>query len=138
MDGEEKRSGAPPELSQAIDQLLANPQLISMVASALGGASAPATPPEETAQAAPATDTQTTEPSAPSVPPAGADPAALMTSLAPLLSGLSGKGGGDKQRDDNRTCLLRALRPYVSAGRQEAIDYMIRFAQITDLLKHMV
>ena len=67
-----------------------------------------------------------------------------MTSLAPLLAGLNGGGfgggggGGDRGKDDERACLLRALKPYVSPGRREAIDTMIRLTRLTDLLKHMI
>lgn len=143
MDGEQKTTGAPPDLSQAIDKLLAHPELISMVASALGGSptpTAPAAEPEQTEKTQPTAVREAPLPSEPASTAPGTDPAALMTSLAPLLSGLGGKGAGigGKPKDDNRTCLLRALKPYVSAGRQEAIEYMIRFSQITDLLKHMV
>ncbi|MBQ9783804.1 MAG: hypothetical protein IJW44_04740 [Clostridia bacterium] len=147
MDGEHKTTGSPPDLSQAIDRILAHPELISMVASALGGASAPAAPAASTDTDAvpvenprPADSGESLAPKELEPPASGADPAALMTSLAPLLSGLGGKGSGigGKPKDDNRTCLLRALKPYVNPGRQEAIEYMIRFTQITDLLKHMV
>ena len=139
MDGEQNISGTPPELSQAIDKLLANPGLISMVASALSGASSaePSEAPNSPIEAPVLAPDTTREDAQSSSDSGGVDPAALMTSLAPLLSGLSTKAPPPDKPDDHRACLLRALKPYVSPGRREAIDYMIRFSQITDLLKRM-
>ena len=65
-----------------------------------------------------------------------------MASIAPLLSGLSGLskgiGAGESGKGGQKDCraaLLLALKPYVSRGRCEAIDYMLRFSKLTDLLK---
>lgn len=61
------------------------------------------------------------------------DSAALVSRLAPLLSGNTSLGG----KEDDRACLLRALKPYLSHGRSEAIDYIIRFASIAKLLRNL-
>ena len=112
-----------PDLSHAIDQIMAHPEWISMVASALGKSAEPssvAEPPEEKEE----------------TPPSSA-PTDSVAALTPMLSKLSqikpSANGGRSQRGE----LLCALKPYLSPGRQEAIDYMIRLSQISDLLKHL-
>lgn len=133
------------DVSDMISRLLEHPELISMVASAIGakpgGAETASPPPEPDSH--PATDVpKTREASAPAsaAPDIGAAPAndafaakipEVMATLGPVLSGLS----GGKQPDDKRSCLLRALKPYVSRERAEAIDYMISVSRITDALK---
>ena len=54
--------------------------------------------------------------------------------LAPLLSGITPK---HSKKDDDRACLLRALKPYLSQDRSQAIDYIIRFSSIADVLKNL-
>ena len=127
---------------------MAHPELISMVTSVLGAPAASAdhgtdsdTASEDTPIKADA-ESGTAEPSDAVSVSASAEKfssADLMTALTPLLSGLgvTGKGGKKKDSDDPRACLLRALKPYVNQGRREAIDYMIRLSQISDLLKHL-
>ena len=123
--------GAPPsELSAAIERLLGNPELISTVASAMGMTpkGAAASTAEEVAERVPT-----------GVPSAEASPLLpspeSLSAVAPLLGMLSGKGG--RGRENDKTCLLRALKPYVSQGRREAIDTMIRLSELSDLLKTM-
>ena len=108
-----------PDLSEAIEKLLAHPELLSTVASVLG--KPPPDPIESQEQA---------ESPAPSEMPEA------ISALAPLLSGLS-KGGAllSPRGDDPRVCLLRALKPYLSAERCEAIDTMIRLSPIAELLQ---
>ena len=109
-------------LSNAIDQIMAHPELISMVASALGGAAEPreASPPPEAESVSPSPST------------------ASLSALTPLLASLSKAKDKDTHKErDPRAALLCALKPYLSMGRQEAIDYMIRISQISDLLKHL-
>ncbi len=127
MDRIEKNSPspeAPPSLSDAIDRIMANPELISMVASALG--KTPSSPPpvrEENKEEGP--------PEPPSATPASAD---ALATLAPILAGLKGTGSPP---DDDRSRLLCALKPYVNPTRRDAIDTLLRFSRITELLKHL-
>ena len=135
-------AGAPPSLSDAIAKLMENPEIISTVASALGNMTAPkASPPNEPreeAEDSPPAAEQSTAASAPEL-------SALVSKLAPIMSGLSGSGGGSahsvrkselsadlKRREE----LLCALKPYVSDGRREAIDYIIRISRVSELLKN--
>lgn len=115
-------SGAPPDLSAAMERILANPELISTVAAALGKTPPTSVPTEKEAPPAALAE----------VPPPAVSPEALAT-LAPLLSGLSGIGKGGS--NDPRICLLRALKPYLSASRCEAIDTIIRFSAIGEALQ---
>ena len=125
MDEEMKASvEAPmPDLSGAIEKLLAHPELLASVASVLGK------PPPASALS------EEQEPSAEESTPPSPAPEAI-SAMAPLLAGLS-KGGVSfsPRKDDPRVCLLRALKPYVSAGRCEAIDTMIRITPLVDLLQ---
>lgn len=136
-----------PSVSEAMEKIMAHPELISMVASVLGAPTASGKEgdsvedsKEQRSSAAMETETPA-EPSesvgiAASASENGA--ADWMATFAPLLSALgAGKGGRGKSADDPRSCLLRALKPYVSQGRREAIDYMIRLSQISDLFKHL-
>jgi hypothetical protein len=108
---------------------LAHPEVISMVASALGGAK-----PSADGASKDASDEDARSVSAPPSP----SPDALAT-LSPLLSGLSAlKGGDQKHSDDPKACLLRALKPYVSPARREAIDTMIRLSALSSLLGKMI
>ncbi len=137
MDREQ--TTAPPDgLSDAISKIMAHPELISMVASALGG-----TAPKAAAEEEAIPDLVPKEaPVSASIPnvPALSNPSGMndtIAALAPILGSLTGKGGLSPQKDDKQACLLRALKPYVSPGRGQAIDYMIRLSQISDLMKHL-
>ena len=153
MDGTERldavpvtESETPPALSDAIDRLLAHPELISMVASAIGMGQTASPPPAEaqtaeaqTAEAQAADAVSLPAPSeSTSLPTGGIRPDA-MASLSPLLGMLSGKGAKGKKSaaEDSRACLLRALKPYVSRGRCEAIDAIIQISRLSELLKNM-
>lgn len=109
-------------ISSAISKLLEHPELLSMAASALGidsnGKAATDTP--EAAEDTPTGSNGETAPSASSD---------VMASIMPLLSGLSG-GGSFKHEP-----LLRALKPYLSESRKEAIDYIIKISRMSSLVK---
>ena len=126
-----------PSLSDAIERLMANPELMSSIASAIGSVKA-----EPDAVAA--EDTNSQPPQAPP-PPQMPDLGRLVSTLSPMLSSLS--ANGSRQPSDQpekhdrgtkkREALLCALKPYVSDGRKEAIDYIIRISQISDILKQV-
>ncbi len=121
----------PLDLSQAIEGILAHPELISMVASTLG--KAPPAVKETTATESEVSPLSAIAESAPS----GALPTEAISALAPMLSGLSGikKGASPSKSNDPRICLLVALKPYLSAHRCEAIDTMIRLSTISEVLR---
>ena len=138
MERETNTANSPPSLSDAMEKIMAHPELISMVASVLGAPEAsPATEPEAETVSRPKEEAAAEADGGGTVAaPTGAAPEWLNAFL-PLLSGMAEKGKRGKPPEDPRSCLLLALRPYVSGGRQEAIDYMIRLSQISDLLKHL-
>jgi hypothetical protein len=112
-----------PNFSDAIDQIMAHPEWITMVASALGKPPAEKESPKES------------EADKATVPSDPVDTAAA--ALTPMLSKLSQMKAPPSGGKSTRAELLCALKPYLSPGRQEAIDYMIRISQISDLLKHL-
>ncbi len=57
----------------------------------------------------------------------------VMTALTPVLKGQ----GAKKPPPDKRTALLLALRPYLSPGRCEAIDYITRIGKLGDVIKNL-
>lgn len=118
--------------SSVLSGILSNPEMMSMISSMAGklkGDSAETSADEvRTAESA---ESATAEPPAPSettkLPEA-------ISALAPLLSG---EGAKLSKRDNDRACLLRALKPYLSPGRSEAIDYIIKFSSIAEVLKSL-
>ena len=134
---EKSSEASAPDLSRAIEGILAHPELISTVAAALGK-SVPAVSPPKEGDVPPATATPAVA-AEPSVAlPKEISPEVIAT-IAPLLSGLSGFGGAKgsppSKKDDPRACLLVALKPYLSAGRCQAIDDMLRLATLSEVLR---
>ncbi len=107
MNGDISGGGAP-DLGSMVSKLLANPELISQIATAVGAEPSGA-PPERAAENAPA------EPTA-SLP---------VGQLMSMLGSVG--GGGDAAR---RTALLSALKPYCNEHRCRTIDYMIGISKI--------
>ncbi len=59
----------------------------------------------------------------------------LLASLPAMLGALSpAPGGKGEGKRDDRTVLLSALKPYMSPKRCEAIDKLIMFGRIGDVL----
>lgn len=150
MEGSERKTntqentGAPLQISDAIDRLLANPELLSSVASAIGvqpPTNAKADDKEVASEQKSAENEDNTDESSEtaSAEPATKDIAAklpdLMANAAPILAALSGGGKGGKIPDDDRTRLLCALKPYVNPHRKEAIDTIVNLARISEVIK---
>ena len=121
--------------SGVLNSILSDPQMLSTITSLAqklkgDNDATPVTEIQHEAQAeeisAPA-DVNEERPVPPSIPDA-------IGALAPLLSGNSPK---HSKKDDDRACLLRALKPYLSQDRSQAIDYIIRFSSIADVLKNL-
>jgi hypothetical protein len=104
-----------PDLSGIMDIISKNPELVEKAASILDGIKNGG--------------------DAPPIP--GFDPSALGAILPAFKPTSDGKkdGGGRGHHGRNRSCeLLRALKPYLSKERCDAIDYMLNFSKIGDLL----
>ena len=64
--------------------------------------------------------------------------APLVSAIAPLLSG--GAPPPPKQKGNacgRREALLLALKPYLSAERCEAVDYLLRLARVGDAIRSL-
>lgn len=139
MSDETDRSGSPPpSLSDALEQIMANPGIISAVASALGGIkSAESNNVTESESDDVSSGESLSASAAPS--PQMPDMSAIVSTLAPMMSKL---GGNEKRSDSpehrrtkDREALLCALKPYVSDGRREAIDHIIRISKLSDAFR---
>ncbi len=114
--------------SSALDGILSNPAMMSMISSMAeqlksgGLAAAPTSIPQAENAAEPAVHNKDSNDT--KLPEA-------ISALAPLLSGKLGTNAPDSRRD----CLLKALKPYMSEGRGEAIDTIIKISKISDVLK---
>lgn len=150
MEGSERKTnttentGAPLQLSDAIDRLLANPELLSTVASAIGVQPPTDTNPTDKEFESEPKTTQTDDKISEDSENASAKPTQkdissklpeLMANAAPILAALSGGGKGGKLPDDDRTRLLCALKPYVNPHRKEAIDTIVNLARISEVIK---
>lgn len=118
------QSGGSDGFSSILNGILSNPEMMAMISSMAGKLKSENAPAES--EAAEASEAATA--SAPERLPEA------ISALAPLLSG---EGVKHSKRDNDRACLLRALKPYLSPGRSEAIDYIIKFSSIADLLKNL-
>ena len=127
-------------LSSAIEKIMANPQLISTVVSALGGLNSPPKISDDAESSGQVSQDAEQEISAAPTSSQGhssPDMGEMLSSLAPMLSQIRGNPKGKDDDACRREALLCALKPYVSQGRREAIDYIIRISKISDMLKHI-
>ena len=123
----------PSSLSDAINMLMENPSIISSVASALGNLSVSGDS-QATNTVAEAQNEPDAGKEARAFPPP--DLSALAATLTPLMSGRRNSERRQGETDaDRREALLCALKPYVSEGRREAIDYIIRISRMSEALK---
>lgn len=136
-DSAEPQKNDSSALGDIIGKLMANPEIMSAIASMAGKA-----PPKQ--EPAPEKSNEPKE-SEESSSPVSADISSklpeVIEALSPMLSRKEEKersgDGKPSPRDDRRICLLRAIKPYVSRGRSEAIDYMIQLSRVTELMKHL-
>lgn len=122
MDGDNKTLDANDAFSAALDGILSDPQMMSMISSLaqkLKSGDASSEQAEERTEGV----------------PASASPTDSLSSLAPILTAMT--SGGASKPEDNRACLLRALKPYLSQSRCDAIDKIISFSRISGVLKHL-
>ena len=108
----------PEGISAAIDKLMANPQIINMVASALGGASAPSPSQGEDGSSEEAA--------------VKAAAAPQIDKILPLIGKLS-NAQSDKSTFKHEQ-LLCAIKPYLSSSRCEAIDQIIRISKMSAII----
>ena len=119
----------PPDFSAMLDKVLANPQILTAVASALSQSNNEA-PREEKAEAS--ENGAVNGAPSPEIDAMAQKLPQMMKAMAPLLS-----SSGGAPKNDKRACLLSAIKPYLNPARCEAIDYIIRFSQLSEVLKTM-
>lgn len=124
-----------PAIADAMERLLAHPELLASVASAIG-LGKPSSAQERTPDAHDdETPPDTPEKTLPASAPQAADLGGTVAAFAPLLTAFTGKG--DTKANDPRSCLLRALKPYVSHNRAQAIDTILRLSLVSEAFKKM-
>ena len=109
-------SGEGLDLSALLGKLAENPDMLKGILSSIAGEGATEAKASEDSPAPPAVDPE------------------MMAKLAPVMSML---GGNALQKSSPRCDLLRALRPYLSPARREAVDYIIRLDGLGGVLGNM-
>ncbi len=126
-------AGGAPQVSEMIDKILANPELITMVASALGvnKKGAQTEEAEERGEGSEAVSANAQESGG------GAAAPDIMSAIAPVLASMQKNQGAVKLNpsNDRRTCLLVALKPYLCRERCEAIDYMVKLGRLSEVFR---
>ena len=115
--------------SSVLSGILSNPEMLSMIGSMAQKLKSDMPPsaadePSGSPRSAPAEQNEATAQVLPDV----------VQALAPLLSPSNAK---HSKKDEERACLLRALKPYLSRDRCMVIDYIIKFSSISDVLKNL-
>jgi len=138
--GEESVRPSPQvDLSAMLNKVLSNPQILTTVASALSSSGS------KVGDTGGISDQQGAEPEREERREAELQPdVAAMASKLPeimnILGPINSQGSGGKHaayESDKRVCLLNAMKPYMSRQRCEAIDYIIKFSQISEILKRI-
>ena len=114
-----------------LSALLSNPQVMAALSGIAASLKAQTATPS--VEAEPAAVPQSETPSVPLSPEIMEKLPGVMAALSPMLH-----GSGEKKAYDKKTALLNALRPYLSAGRCEAIDYIARLEKLGDVVKNML
>lgn len=127
MSESNSKIGENEKLTSALNEIFSNPQMLSAISSMAQSLKAnSATPPKEDIQEA---SDQKSE------PPSNESASAISNKLPDLLNALSASGSGIKQ--SHRSELLCALKPYLSQNRSDAIDKIIRFSELSSILKNL-
>ena len=111
------------KLSSALNEIFSNPQMLSAISSMaqnLKKSESPSPPQEQNVES----DSKPNDISA-----------SVTDKLPDLLNMLSSGGSGIKQ--NHRSELLCALKPYLSQSRSDAIDKIIRFSELSSVLKNL-
>lgn len=135
MNADVRTSGLSSDgISDAINKIMEHPELISMVASALSGSSVEKSNKES--EPTPAEQTEEDVGKSAESGISGIDPS-MLASVMPMISKLStlnsskDKSGLSSKHEQ----LLCALKLYVSPQRCQAIDYILKFSQMSGLLQ---
>ena len=120
-DSTPKNNGENEKLSSALNEIFSNPQMLSAISSMAQSLKS-----KESASSATQNENSSETPS--EVSPTAND------KLPELLNMLSSNSSSVRQ--SNRSELLCALKPYLSQSRSDAIDKIIRFSELSSVLKN--
>ena len=120
-DSTSKSNGENEKLSSALNEIFSNPQMLSAISSMAQSLKS-----KESASSATQSENSSETPR--EVSPTAND------KLPELLNMLSSNTSSVKQ--SNRSELLCALKPYLSQSRSDAIDKIIRFSELSSVLKN--
>ena len=120
-DSTSKSNGENEKLSSALNEIFSNPQMLSAISSLAQSLKS-----KESASSATQSENSSETPR--EVSPTAND------KLPELLNMLSSNTSSVKQ--SNRSELLCALKPYLSQSRSDAIDKIIRFSELSSVLKN--
>ena len=114
------------KLSSALNEIFSNPQMLSAISSMAQNLKNNAPTPTPAEQSPPTDEASAT---------ASTSSPHITDKLPDLLNMLSSSGSGYKQ--NHRSELLCALKPYLSQNRADAIDKIIRFSELSSVLKNL-
>lgn len=123
MSDTPQKSNENEKLSSALNEIFSNPQMLSAISSMAQNLknSESSAPPEDSKEKA---------------ENASAPTSSVSDKLPELLNMLSSSGSsGIKQ--NRRSELLCALKPYLSQSRSDAIDKIIRFSELSSVFKNL-
>ena len=127
MEQTEKNTESNDLFSSMLGGILSNPEMMSAISSMA-----------QKLKGSDATFEQSSQPSEPDgdAPKDTAPPEELSDAIRAISPLLSGKGLRELGADDEKARLLRALKPYLSKSRCEAIDQIISVSKLSHLLKN--
>ena len=117
-------------LSSALNEIFSNPQMLSAISSMAQNLKNNSNAPSQSEK----NEEPIIQEKADIEPPASPT-SAIADKLPELLNMLSSNSSGIKQ--NRRSELLCALKPYLSQSRSEAIDKIIRFSELSAVLKNL-
>ena len=128
------------DLSGMLGKLLANPQIIETVASALSNGNENGSP--QVTNSAPSVNVEqngeqvSEETPTPDIAAMAQKLPEIMSMLGPVVQQKNDhKPNQSHTVSDKRACLLNAMKPYMSPQRCAAIDYIIKFSQLSEIIK---
>ncbi len=137
MSNSNPNAGENEKLTSALNEIFSNPQMLSAISSMAqnlknGNASTPITN-EKSNEISNQKSKESNEEN--SEAPQGQISASISDKLPELLNMLSPNGSKIKQNRQSE--LLCALKPYLSQNRNDAIDKIIRFSELSSVFKNL-
>ena len=130
------------DLSGMLGKLLANPQIIETVASALSNGNENGSP--QVTNSAPSVNVEqkgeqvSEETPTPDIAAMAQKLPEIMSMLGPVMQQKNDhKPNQSHTVSDKRACLLNAMKPYMSPQRCDAIDKLITFGRLSDILRQL-